>query len=144
MIRRARRFFALPRDERRMTVEAALALTVVSAALKALPFAMAMRAFGLRVGQAALKRAADPAQARKIGRAVARAARRLPFKPVCLPQAVAAALMLRRRGLAAEVRFGVAKRNGAVTAHAWSLCGDVPATGAEGAADFAPITSYTA
>ena len=42
------------------------------------------------------------------------------------------------------MRFGVAKRNGAVTAHAWSLCGDVPATGGEGAADFAPITSYAA
>lgn len=144
MIRHARRYFALPRDERRMTVEAALALTVVSAALKALPFAMAMRVFGLREGNPALKRAADPAQTRKIGRAVARAARRLPFKPVCLPQAVAAALMLRRRGLAAEVRFGVAKRDGAVAAHAWSLCGDAPATGAEGAADFAPITSYAA
>ena len=139
-----RRFFLLPRHERRMTLEAAFILTLASAALKGLSFSVAMRIFGLREGGPAPKRHADPAQARNIGRAVARAARRLPFNAVCLPQAVTAAVMLRRRGLAAEVRFGVAKRDGVVSAHAWSLCGDAPVIGTENAANFVPISRYAA
>lgn len=144
MIRRARRFFALPRIERRMTVEAVMTLTLVSAALKALPFAAAMRVFGLRQEKTAPERNVDPTQARDIGRAVARAARNLPFKAVCLPQAAAAAVMLRRRRLAVEVRFGVAKQNGAVAAHAWSRCGETPVSGATESAGFSPVATFRA
>ena len=48
------------------------------------------------------------AAARDIRWAIALAASRVPFRAVCLQQAVAAKLMLRRRGIPATVRFGLA------------------------------------
>lgn len=90
VIGRARRFFALPRNERRATAEAVATLTLVFLVLKTLPFAAAMRVFRLRAGDDLAQLPVDAARA-------------------------AAAMMLRRRDLPAEVRFGVAKRDGAVT-----------------------------
>ena len=55
-----------------------------------------------------------------IGWAVMCAARHLPFKAVCLPQAMAAQSMLRRRQVASVMHFGVAKgAERPFGAHAW-------------------------
>ena len=50
--------------------------------------------------------------AEDIGWAVTRAARYVPFKAVCLPQAMAARVMLKRRGIGSVMHFGAAKGNG--------------------------------
>ncbi len=55
-----------------------------------------------------------------IGWAVQCAARHLPFDAVCLPQAMAAQSMLRRRHVASVMHFGVAKgAEKPFEAHAW-------------------------
>ncbi|PWC52994.1 lasso peptide biosynthesis B2 protein [Azospirillum sp. TSO22-1] len=142
-MRRAVRFLRLPAVERRLTTEAVVTLTMVCALLKALPFARVMRLFGLNANGPAAGRV-DAAAARAVARAVARAGRNLPFAAVCLPQATAAALMLRRRGLAAEVHFGVARRGGGIEAHAWSRCGDVLVSGGAESAAYSPIAVFRA
>lgn len=54
-----------------------------------------------------------------IGWAVATAARRIPAA-TCLTQALAAQYLLRRRGLEADLRIGVARAAGEpLEAHAW-------------------------
>src|ERR1700692_1103219 len=47
--------------------------------------------------------------AEDIGWGVTRAARYVPFKAVCLPQAMAARVMLKRRGVKSVMHFGAAK-----------------------------------
>lgn len=141
-MRRALRFLRLPKGEQQLAVEAALTLTLVCTLLKTLPFRQVLRVLGLRHHGTAVMGTMDAATAQAVGRAVARASRALPFPAVCLPQAAAAAVMLRRRGLAVEVRFGVAKRAGTVEAHAWSRCGDVLVSGGAGHAAYAPIATF--
>ncbi len=46
---------------------------------------------------------------RTVGRVVGRVARRLPFEALCLPQAMAAQWMLRRRGVSAHLWIGVGR-----------------------------------
>ncbi|PZE13384.1 MULTISPECIES: lasso peptide biosynthesis B2 protein [Pseudomonas] len=57
--------------------------------------------------------------ARAVGHAVAVAARRLPWKPLCLPQALVAACMLRLRGRRSVLCLGVRKEGESIGAHAW-------------------------
>ena len=139
------RFFALPAREQGRVIEAALSLLAVRLALGLLPFPRALRL--LRVVQAetwAGRLAA--AEASEVGCAIARAARYAPFRAVCLQQAFAALLMLRRRGLSATVHLGLARELGtnALKAHAWSRCGEVPVTGGEAAPGFVAIAAFMA
>jgi hypothetical protein len=136
-------FFALPAAERRRTCEAALLLLVVRMALALLPLPRALRLFGIAHRATAGGRI-DPDQAALVGRAVTRAARHVPFRAVCLQQAFAALLMLRRRGLAATVHVGLLRDGSELKAHAWSRSGEVPVTGVAAARGFTPIAAFGA
>jgi hypothetical protein len=139
------RFFALSRAERWRVVEAAMCLLAVRVAFGLLPLPQALRLFGIVRSDVSAGRIAAP-DAGEISRAISRAARHVPFRAVCLQQAFAALLMLRRRGLAATVHLGLARADGAddLKAHAWSRCGDVPVTGGAQARDFVPVAAFAA
>ena len=145
MIRTLARFLALPLAEQGRTVEAMVLLLAVRLLLGLLPFrqVLALLRMGPGHGPRGRQSAAEAAQ---VGRAVARAARHAPFRAVCLQQAFAATLMLRRRGLAATVHLGVAREapGADLTAHAWSRCGDIPVTGEAAAADFTAVVAFAA
>lgn len=56
----------------------------------------------------------------RVAWAVAAAARHVPFRTTCLVESLAADAMLRRRGVASEIRFGVRPPDGGtLAAHAW-------------------------
>ena len=99
--------------------KAAAALSVATLAVKLLPSARTRGLLGNVTGPvpAELDRARIE-EARAIGRAVRRAASVLPWHPVCLPQAVAARAMLRRRGIRPEVHLGITTVS-PLAAHAW-------------------------
>ena len=66
--------------------------------------------------------AAGQAVSREVGRIVRKVARRLPFRTLCLPQAIAAQWMLRRRGIRSRLIFGVRRGTtpaAALQYHAW-------------------------
>lgn len=72
--------------------------------------------------------------ARRIGAAVNRAAALLPLQVVCLPRALVARFMLRRRRLTASLRFaaGVQKAHSggpAIRGHAWLTLGSIVVIG---------------
>ncbi len=74
----------------------------------------------------------DSAAVRSIGAAVRRSSRLVPAA-TCLPQALAAHVMLERRAVPNDLRFGVARAStGALEAHAWVevggavIVGDLP------------------
>ena len=63
-------------------------------------------------------------RARGLCRIVRKVARRAPFRAVCLPQAMAAQWMLRRRGIPSHVVFGARRSGDAATEfHAWLQVG---------------------
>jgi hypothetical protein len=68
--------------------------------------------------------------ARRIGRAVAIAARNVPWRADCLPQAIAARMLLRRHGLPSTLHIGVTRDEAkGLTGHAWLTCGETVVTG---------------
>ena len=113
---------ALPGDERRLLVQLAVLLPVIGGAL---------RWFGLRRTYRLLGGAERPAAsdtdgaedsqttAQRLVRLASIASRHGPYGATCLPQSLTVWWLLRRRGLAAELRIGVGKAEEHVRAHAW-------------------------
>ena len=56
--------------------------------------------------------------------AVGTVADRTWMKALCLPRALAAQVMLRRRGIASRLCLGIARKDGALAAHAWVEIGN--------------------
>ena len=80
-----------------------------------------------------------------VGWAVATAARRLAPWAVCLPQAIAGHWMLRRRGIASAVCFGVGRDASAkLRSHAWLRTADRVVLGEKAMPAFTPIAEYPA
>lgn len=142
-----RRILALPARDMALGLEALLCLAIARILLL-LSFARAMRLLGLKAGAsdfAGHAEAGDDAALREIGIAIRRASRAAPFRAVCLQQAVAASLMLRRRRRAPEIHFGVIREeDGAMSAHAWTCCAGQVVTGMEGMAGQIPIATFAA
>lgn len=70
-------------------------------------------------------------QVRIIGRHILNIANRVPFKAVCLPQAMAGRWMLARRNIKSQIFIGVRKGEGIkpVDLHAWLMVDDYCVTG---------------
>jgi hypothetical protein len=60
----------------------------------------------------------------------------------CLPRALAAHAMLRRRGIASRLCLGVARDGDDVTAHAWIEIGGRTLVGGEDANRFTPLAAF--
>jgi Transglutaminase-like superfamily len=81
--------------------------------------------------------------AEEIGWAVTRAARHVPFRAVCLPQAMAARIMLKRRGVDSVLHFGARLgRDKPMDAHAWLDAAGVEVTGYPVEKTFAEIACF--
>jgi len=130
-----------PRDWLLLT-EATLLLAFSSAAVRLLTFTRVARKLGafMKESPAGDERAAI-VEARRIRWAVFAAARRIPWKPLCLPQAIAAMVMLRRRAIAGTLYLGVDRRNG-FEAHAWVRVGPVIVTGGGAHTTYVVVSSF--
>jgi len=150
LIRRLlRRFGEVGQRRRALVAEAVLCLLAARVALVFVPFPKLARRLGRfvppeqaqRLGVIATAHAAQAAT--DIGWAVTRAARHVPFKAVCLPQAMAAQAMLRRRGVSSIMHFGAAKgEDKPLDAHAWLDAAGVEVTGYPVAPKFAEIACF--
>ncbi|MES2937369.1 MAG: lasso peptide biosynthesis B2 protein [Pseudomonadota bacterium] len=65
-------------------------------------------------------------RARALGELVNLAARRGPFPASCLTRSLVLQWLLRRHGIAAQLRIGVRRLQGPLDAHAWVEYGGVP------------------
>jgi len=151
MRRKLRRFFRIGARKQGLLLEASLLLAVSRLALLLVPFPVLARRMGefvkpAEAGTRAALFGSAPDQARiadEIGWAVTRAARYAPFKAVCLPQAMAARMMLARRGVKSVLHFGVMKETGKpLNAHAWLDAAGVEVTGYAVAREFAEIACF--
>ena len=132
------RFVRLDNLSRLLLVEAVCGLLAARIALIFTPFPRLAERFGTLVSPTDPRirnvlSDTDPNQvviAADVGWAVTRAARYAPFRAVCLPQAIAAHRMLRRRGVASVMHFGAARRQTkTLDAHAWLDAAGVEVTG---------------
>jgi len=84
-------------------------------------------------------------KARQISWAVAIASRNLPGEYACLPQALAAQIMLKRRGIPTTLYLGAAFKpsKDALKAHAWIRAGNVIVTGAPQHLDYRVVASFS-
>ncbi|MDQ3517885.1 MAG: lasso peptide biosynthesis B2 protein [Gemmatimonadota bacterium] len=142
MIKQLVQFIRLPGPERWDLLEAVALCTLASVLLRVLRFRQLAPRLGRLMAEspgqhdsAALKQAA------RVHRAIATAARHLPWKPVCLPQAVTAQWMLRRRGIPSTLYLGTDPARG-YDAHAWVRAGSVIVTGGPGQERFAIVSSF--
>jgi Transglutaminase-like superfamily len=115
-----------------LAAEAAVMLTVASVRLRWRPQSETTSLLGN--AEPAAPHPAPPLsgasiEAIRIGRAVERVATVLPWHPVCLPRAVAAATMLRRRRIECRAHLGVTSDR-PPEAHAWVTVGGVVVQGA--------------
>jgi hypothetical protein len=131
-------FARAPLERQALLVEAAVDLLVSRVLLKTVPFPKLARRWGAFVppsdprAGSGLARPCDEqaAIAGKVGDAVRRAARNVPFGAVCLPQAMAARRMLERRTIPSVMHFGAAKgQDKPIDAHAWLDAAGVKVTG---------------
>ena len=136
--RQLRRFAQIGRRHRALLCEAAIFLALARLSLILVPFPRLAREFGAfvapsdaRAVRAGARRAAEDARlSAEVGWAVTRAARHLPFRAVCLPQAMAARAMLKRRGVASVMHFGAVAEGGKdFSPHAWLDAVGVKVTG---------------
>lgn len=146
-----RRFAQVDGRRRALTIEAVLCLLFARLALVLVPFPRLARRLGAfvppgdaRVAQARQQGSrAQMDQAAAVGWAVTRGARYLPFKAVCLPQAMAARIMLNRRGIASVLHFGAGKDGEQkLDAHAWLDAAGVEVTGYPVGPGFAEIACF--
>ncbi len=84
-------------------------------------------------------------KARQVGWAVVIASRNLPGEFACLPQALAAQIMLKRRGIPATLYLGAAFKptKDALKAHAWTRAGNVIVTGAPQHLEYRVVASFS-
>jgi hypothetical protein len=151
LIAKLRRFAEVGGRRRGLLIEAAFWLLIARVALLAVPFPRLARRIGVFVSPADARVAQiwqggsreDARLAEEIGWATVRAARHVPFKAVCLPQAMAARIMLARRGVASVLHFGAAKgKEQPIDAHAWLDAAGVEVTGYPVANQFAEIACF--
>jgi hypothetical protein len=85
----------------------------------------------------------DGLMLQRVRRAVTTAARNVPWNAVCFPQAIAAKLMLSRRGCGSALHLGAGfDGNGTLIAHAWLVVGRTVVVGAAGMTRVTPLTRF--
>jgi hypothetical protein len=126
-MRDLRRYLRLTSFERRIVVQSFAGLVLTRAGLRVVGFGLWKR---VAAALASSLGDADGENSRAVSAAVvkmhAAAERRLFFKPSCLEHALVLCWLLRRQGIAAELRVGGRKEQGRFEAHAWVEAGGAP------------------
>ena len=121
-----------------LVVEACVSMLIARVSLAIFPFSRVARGFGAMVppndprvlAHAEGATIEQMRTARRVGWAVRASAGYMPFKAVCLQQAMAAHGMLKRRGIASVMHFGARKTDEKpIDAHAWLDAAGVKVTG---------------
>jgi len=131
----------------RLVVLLAEAMMVLAAAAFTVAFVPFRRtaAFACRTPTRAC--AVEAERTRRIGAvrwAVSAGARRAPWRAMCFEKGLAAQWMLRRRGVAATLHYGIAKRPDGLAAHVWVLAGETEVVGCEIRDQYAELARFPA
>jgi hypothetical protein len=135
-----RKALAMPRADWLLLTEAAFGLLRAWVLLRLVSF----RKITATLYRPIRCRGLVPADIRKVRWAVETAARNLPIKLTCLPQAFTAAWMLMARGGRPLMHYGVAKSGIDFEAHAWVVQDERPVIGHRAAVGFTLLATFPA
>lgn len=126
-----------------LLAEAVLAVTLASLAVAVLPFASLARMLSSGRGPDLEAEEKEERLLRKGRWAVEAAAKRLPWRTVCFQKGLAYHAMMRRRGIATRLHYGVAQSpDQGLRAHVWVTHRGAAFVGGEVAAEFACLAIY--
>ena len=142
-------FCALPRrigqvvtmeaGDRALLLEAAVALSVAQLLVLTTPFRRIARWLESDRGT----HDCDENFFIRLGSALGTAGRGLPWRIVCLPEAIAAKAMLRRRGYRSALHIGASvDSNGKLVAHAWVVTGGKAVVGGSDVRHVMPLARF--
>ena len=139
------RLARIGRQRRRLLAEAVFEVSLASAMIALAPF-RATVAFGARqLGRVRPAHAETATTIEQVRWSVEAAARRVPWRALCFEQGLALQRMLRRRGVPAQLHYGLGKNDdGAIAAHVWVAADNAVAIGGEAAAGFATVAIFPA
>ena len=139
---RLRRYLRLPPNQRWLLIKAALLLEAIKLAMRLIPFKV-LRRLADRAGRTFVRRRSGthlPAQT--VAWAVETISRNTPGEKTCLTQALAAQVLLTRRGYSSLLHIGVVKdENGELLAHAWVECKGEVMVGGHELERYTPLTT---
>ena len=131
-----------------LACQAVVWLAVAAFALRAFSFKTAMKLAAHPLSGPSRGEASAAVLAADIRWAVLAAARRVPWRTVCIHRGLAAQIMLRRRGAPSRLYYG-ARSDGlhedgshGLAAHVWVRSGDQGVVGGEGADRFAVLAAF--
>lgn len=126
-----RRFIALPADDRRLLVEAGVALLGAKLLLQVLPFKYVLATVRQGVTGIPASREQCEQDCARIAWAIDVCVRHLPIRLVCFPQGLAAQWLLRRRKVPSAFYYGARPdRVKGLVAHVWVSYGGRAVIGA--------------
>lgn len=120
-------------------LRAAAILTLASAIVALLPFRRAVGFGGVTLGDRP-----KSIRTEDCVRAVEAAARRVPWRAMCIEKGLTVQRLLRRAGVDARLHYGARHHpeSGALEAHVWVTVDGQAVIGGDAAADFAEVASY--
>jgi hypothetical protein len=123
---------------RNLLIRSAAILSMASLAVALLPFRRAIRFGSVNVSNGGRDRPAD------IIWAVEAAARRVPWRAMCIEKGLAVQRLLRRSAVDARLHYGVRHhpQSGKLEAHVWVTVGERIIIGGDEAGGFAEVASY--
>jgi hypothetical protein len=137
--RKLRTIARMPWRERGLVAEAALMLALARLVVLTVPFRF-VASWLRRAPETAI---CDQRLTRAVGVAVTIAARNVPWNAVCLPQAMAAKIMLARRGCGSALHLGLGfGSDGKMIAHAWLVAGGRIVVGTAGMSGITALSRF--
>ena len=132
-----KRLRALDGERKRFLLRSTVLLACSSAAVALLPFRIAIRFGCVPLGR-------DTVSTEDCVWAVEAAARRLPWRTMCIEKGMVVQRMLRRAGINAILHYGARHHpeSRKLEAHVWVMVAGQPVIGGEEAKDFAEIACY--
>jgi hypothetical protein len=128
--------------EAAVLIEALTVCTVASILVRTVRFSRLAQRLGRHMQETPASQPGATGQpVRRVRWAVRVAARLLPWKPLCFPQAITAQWMLRRRGIPSTLYFGT-RPGAAYEAHAWVRVGGVIVTGGDDPTHFTVVSTF--
>lgn len=145
MIRIARRMASLSSAERRLVLEATLALGAAAFAIAVFPFRRIAAAAARRVADSSICAEDHARYVTHVRWAVTACALRVPWRAKCFEQGLAAQWMLSRRQVPSTLHYGVAKGEGQqLVAHVWLRSGELDVVGCENEGGLAELARFPA
>lgn len=137
----------MPHADRLLALETAVLLGLARFCVLILPFRWVAAPLG-NVNEDSVENAelpnSDKSRLRDIESIIRRVSRNTPWRSNCLAQAIAGQYMLRRRGIASTIFFGLSKdEKGHLGGHAWLHCGGEVLTGESDVDHYAVVATFT-